>query len=171
VVDPIPRSPGFNISLRMLPVFMLELKEYIVVFGNGIFCVGAHTFIFLMKIIGSHEAFVLIFIGLGLAYIHVLADGPSKLFLKELMLSYQNIKPIVFRSFLVLFLLDIKLVFPEELIGVFLKRDDFLFECVIWVIESPFIIDTLEHCLMLFFNSLQESIINFDKLMHRPKIL
>jgi hypothetical protein len=121
-----------------------------------------------MKIIGSHEAFVLILIGLGLAYIHVLADGPCKLFLKEFMLSYQNIKAIVFRSLLVLFLPDIRLIFSKKLIGVFLERDDFLFECIIWLIENLLMIDTPEHCLMLFFTSLQESIINLDKLMHRP---
>lgn len=55
-------------------------------FGVDVFSVGADVVSFFVEVVGSHEAFVLIFVGLCLAYIEVLAQSARQLLLEKFVL-------------------------------------------------------------------------------------
>lgn len=89
---------------------------------------------FLIEMIGSHEAFVLIFIGLCLTDIGVSACWSCELLLKEFMLSDKVIQSIILGCFLILLLADIELIIPQKFIRILLNR-----QCLLRL--SPLVID------------------------------
>jgi hypothetical protein len=69
--------------------FLLEFGKGVigvVCFGVDVFSVGADVVAFFVEVVGSHEAFILIFVGLCLAYIEVLAQSARQLLLEKFML-------------------------------------------------------------------------------------
>lgn len=96
---------------------------------------------FLIKIIGSHEAFVLTFIGFCLADIGVFEGWSCELLLKELMLSDKVVQPIILGHLFILLLADVELIVPQKFIGILLNRQRPLG-------LSPLVIDIPQDCLV-----------------------
>jgi hypothetical protein len=66
-------------------------------FWIDIFSLGADVFAFPVEVIGSHEAFVLVLVGLSLADVEVLPQSAGQLPLEKLVLSYQVVQPAILR--------------------------------------------------------------------------
>jgi hypothetical protein len=149
------------LGVVVLPLLVFELEEVVIGLGVDGLGVGAEVLLVGVEVVGSHEALVLVFVGLSLADEDVLADGGGVLLLEELVLGDEVVEAAILGRPLVLLLPQVEVVaqtLPQELVGVLLERHCLLLALIT---NSP------EDALLVVPGPLQERVVDLDVLEHR----